>query len=236
MNKKKFTFLILVFPTFLYSEPMIFGGNNLGSDQMVLEIENSNAKYYFDGEGDGCEGFNAKSSQNGDNFIFTNVKSNCNEKKLNDFQCLNEKDDKSLFFTNYLKCDNKLILYNKNKAVEENLNRNYNGFDVITLGLKNGIATSNLKLREKPDSQSRTFTCYFTHIDDDKVREKDINFIPKNVQLTIIAKTLNDFTVGGKTNFWYLVFPSSDSYNGCLLKNSKQKEGWVFGEYIKFDK
>ncbi|TGL46705.1 hypothetical protein EHQ55_15145 [Leptospira meyeri] len=235
MNKKRFTLLFLAFPTFLNSEPIFFGGNNLGSDEMVLKIEDSKAIYYFNGEGDGCEGFKAEYSQNGNNFIFTNVISKCNEKKMKSFQCLSEKDNQSVIFAEYLKCDNKLFLYNKNKEVNENLNRNYNGFAVITLGLKTGFATSNLKLREKPNLLSKTFTCFFTHIDDETIREKEINFIPKNIKLTIIAKTLEEDIVGEKRNFWYLVLPSSDSYNGCLLKNSKQKEGWVFGEYIKFD-
>ncbi|TGL55405.1 SH3 domain-containing protein [Leptospira ognonensis] len=232
---KKCAFLILIIPTFLNSETMFFGGNNLGSDEMALTIENTNAIYYFNGEGDGCEGFKAKSSQNGDIYYFTNVISSCTEKKLKDFQCKNKKDDESLIFSDFLQCDNELILYNKNKGVKENQNRNYKGFDVITLGLKRGIAISNLKLREKPNIQSRTFTCYFTHIKDDKIREKEINFIPKNIKLTIIARTLEEETIGEKRNYWYLVFPASDSYNGCILKNTKQKEGWVFGEYIKFD-
>jgi hypothetical protein len=235
MIKNKCAFLILMIPTFLNSETLFFGGNNLGSDEMALTIENSNAIYYFNGEGDGCEGFKAKSSQNGDNFSFSNVISNCTEKKMKDFQCKNIKDDESLIFSDFLQCDNELILYNKNKGVKENQNRKYKGFDVITLGLKRGIAISNLKLREKPNTQSIAFTCYFTHIKDDKIREKEINFIPKNIKLTIIARTLEEEIVGEKRNFWYLVYPTSDSYNGCSLKNTKQKEGWVFGEYIKFD-
>ncbi|WP_232374073.1 hypothetical protein [Leptospira chreensis] len=235
MIRKKYAFLVFFITTFLNSEPLIFGGNNLGSDEMVLKLENSSALYYFNGEGDGCDGFKANFSQNENTFNFTNLISNCSNKKLKNFNCITKIDDNSLIFAEYLQCDNKLILYNKNKEIKGNLNRNYNGFEVLTLGLKNGTVTSNLKMREKPNTQSKSFTCYFTHIDDDNIKENEINFIPKNINLTIIAKTLAEDTVGDKINFWYLVYPVSDSYNGCLLKNSKQKEGWVFGEYIKFN-
>ncbi|WP_232227610.1 hypothetical protein [Leptospira wolbachii] len=233
--RKKYAFLILIVPTFLNSEPLIFGGNNLGTDEMVLKLENSNALYYFNGEGDGCEGFKAKFSQNENTFKFTNVISNCSNKKLKNFQCSTKIDESSLIFSEYLHCDNNLFLYNVNKGVKENLNRNYNGTQVLTSGLKNGITTSNAKMREKPNTQSTSFTCYFTNIDDDKLKEKEINFIPKTINLTIIAKTITEDSIGDKRNFWYLVFPISDSYNGCYLKDSKQKEGWVFGEYIKFN-
>ncbi|TGM19057.1 hypothetical protein EHQ82_10955 [Leptospira selangorensis] len=236
MKRKNLLILILVIPFSLFSEPQFFGGNNLGSDEMVLKIEESKALYYFNGEGDGCEGFQAKFSKQGENFHFTEVKSNCNEKRMKDFKCVNEKDTQSLIFSDFLKCDNNLILYNKSKKVIENQSRNYYGINAVSLGLKSGIATSNLKYREKPDIQSKTFTCYFTNTEDEKIKEKEINFIPKDTNLTIIAKTLEEYTIGDKRNFWYLVFPSSDSYNGCLLKSSKQKEGWVFGEYIKIEK
>ncbi len=232
MKKMKLTLLIFLIPYSIFSEPLFFGGNNLGSDEMVLKIEESKAFYYFNGEGDGCEGFKAKFSQNGDSFIFSEVKSNCTERKLKDFKCVVQKDNQSLIYEEFLKCDNNLILYNKSKEVKENQNRNYYGIDTLTLGLKSAVATSNLKLREKPDLNSKTFTCFFTHTEDEKIKEKEINFIPKTTNLTIISKTADEFTVGDKRNFWYLVFPSSDSNNGCFLKNSKQKEGWVFGEYI----
>ncbi|MCW7494867.1 SH3 domain-containing protein [Leptospira sp. 2 VSF19] len=227
--------IILLFPLVLNSEKLIFGENSLSSGEMILELENSKAVYFLNGEGDGCDGFTASFSNSENIYNFFNVISNCKNKKLKDFKCITKIDEESIKFKEYLLCDNKLVLYNKEKKVNEGLNRKINGIEVITQGLKKGIVTSNLKMREKPSKDSKSFECFFSHLDDENLNNKEITFIPKNYTITIIAKTKAEDYIGGKKNFWFLISPSSDSYNGCLLKNSNQKEGWVFGEYIRFD-
>ncbi|TGL90110.1 SH3 domain-containing protein [Leptospira congkakensis] len=234
--KNKISFIvILLLPLALNSEKLIFGENSISSNEMILQLENSKALYFLNGEGDGCDGFTASFTYSENIYNFFNVNSNCKNKKLKDFKCFTKIDEESIKYQEYLLCDNKLVLYNKSKKVNEGLIKNFKGIQVITQGLKNATVTSNLKMREKPSKDSKSFECFFSHLDDESISNKEISFIPKNYTITVIAKTKNEDYIGDKKNFWYLIFPISDSYNGCLLKNSDQKEGWVFGEYIKLD-
>ncbi|TGK77689.1 hypothetical protein EHQ19_18995 [Leptospira montravelensis] len=234
--KKKISFIvILLIPLVLNSEQLIFGENSLSSNEMNLKLENLTALYFLNGEGDGCDGFTASFIFSENIYNFSNVISNCKNKELKNFKCITKIDEQSITYHEYLSCDNKLVLYNKSKKVNEGLIRNFKGIEVITQGLKNASVTSNLKMREKPSKDSKSFDCFFSHLDDENLSNKEISFIPKNYMITVIAKTKTEDYIGDKKNFWYLISPISDSYNGCLLKNSNQKEGWVFGEYIKFN-
>ncbi|MCW7471873.1 hypothetical protein, partial [Leptospira kanakyensis] len=161
-------------------------------------MENSKALYFLNGEGDGCDGFTASFTFSDDIFNFSNVISNCKNKKLKDFKCFNKIDEESITYHEYLSCDNKLVLYNKSKKVNEGLIRNFKGIEVITQGLKKATVTSNLKMREKPSKDSKSFDCFFSHLDDENLNNKEISFIPKNYTITVIAKTKTEDFIGDR--------------------------------------
>ncbi|TGL50437.1 hypothetical protein EHQ59_13730 [Leptospira kemamanensis] len=96
MEHKINNLLIVFFPLVLNSEKIVYGENSIGSNEMILQLENSNAFYFLSGEGDGCDGFTASFSNTENFYYFYHVVSNCKNKKLKDFKCITKVDEDSI--------------------------------------------------------------------------------------------------------------------------------------------
>ena len=146
----------------------------------------------------------------------------CN-KSFKKAECYISNDTISIYYTKLL------VLKPKNKwfpdsisididgfVVKEGEKRIRNGIKIITLGLKKGVTTDNVKVREKPSTQSKEIEYIEEPFGVDSKK-----FVPVNTNLTIIARTENKEQVGNWNNYWYLVNVGSN------------QEAWMYGEFVK---
>jgi hypothetical protein len=152
-------------------------------------------------------------------------KINCNN-SLGSAECYLKKDDNSLFYEYYLVCksyNNKNLIMQYTVEIEFPVKEyktkpgkivSINGTKSITIGYKPGVTTENLNIREKPSVNSRKILYVFD------LYEAPYEYIPKNTEISILARTNVKDNVSGIKNYWYYVLAG-----GTL--------GWVFGEYIK---
>ncbi|TGN10335.1 hypothetical protein EHR08_19430 [Leptospira bandrabouensis] len=191
----------------------------------------------FFGEGDGCDGFNGNFLENNrENIIlFYNLKEACSENTLKDIKCKIIPISNSFYFTQKIRCDNNKEYFNHQKPISSGLLKVYKDIKIETLALKSAIAKTNINLRKLPSISSTKFNCHFEHLPiNSKLEPGDFTFIPKDYSMTVIGKTIEKDKIEGKENYWFLVIPATNAHNGCLLKQSDQLEGWVFGEYLEF--
>lgn len=78
--------------------------------------------------------------------------------------------------------------------------------------------------RESPEETGRTISftqfCYPPCVNTGTIA------VPSGMKVTVLARTLEKATVGGATNYWYLVqVEGTRSFVGPM-------EGWMFGEFI----
>ncbi|TGM66484.1 hypothetical protein EHQ94_10910 [Leptospira meyeri] len=233
---KKYTLTLFFFTSMLASKPVIYGPDSLVYHAFFLFFdENKVSLKLLDKEGE-CDGYNGNFSENQDlNTIHLyNLKENCSQNPIKDINCeiINIQD--SIYFTQKIKCDNNQEYFNHQKPTQKGLIKYYNETIFESMGLKKAFVNSNVVLRERPFNSSTKFICYFENLPtNSNLKPGNYSFIPKNYSLTVIGKTIEKEMINGKNNYWYLVIPATDEYNACILRDTLQFEGWIFGEYIE---
>ena len=101
--------------------------------------------------------------------------------------------------------------------------RNIKNVPVITMGMKKGTTTTNVKIREKPSTKAKSLK-FSRGIYGDDSELKD--FVPAGTELTVIARTVGREKVETWNNYWYYV--NVGTHVGM-------DDGvWVYGEFVKF--
>lgn len=141
-----------------------------------------------------------------------------------------EFSDESLYYTEYLKIsseENMNILGMSpetnvfrigvtGKEVREGAARKHEGINVVSMGGKKGITTSEVKIRKTPSTSGEVLN-YYPGLYDDMLKA-----VPINTTVTVIARTVNKEQVQKWNNYWYLVNVDWST------------EVWMFGEFVKF--
>lgn len=142
------------------------------------------------------------------------------------------KDDYSLYYTEYLfvkSKNNKHVLINGDQEndnfripvpgteVPEGQTRMVGSTEVITMGMKKGITTSSVKIRETPSPEGKELAYY------PAIFEPELKAVPKDNPVTVIARTTEKQQVSKWENYWYYV--QVGAHDGV----------WMFGEFVKFN-
>ncbi|EPG64660.1 hypothetical protein [Leptospira wolffii] len=135
-------------------------------------------------------------------------------KYLNNALCKIYRTDKSVRYIYSIACG-KLVFNNEDHLVSEGLSREFEGTSVITMGRKIVETTDNVKIRIKPDVNSKVVS-YSKEFD-----EAPLAFVPKGTKVTLIARKLNKDQVKNWINYWYYVDVGVTS--GV----------WMYGEFFK---
>ena len=141
------------------------------------------------------------------------------------------KDEYSLYYKEYLLFESR---YNKELLVDGKANDNFllpvpgtqvpegetrmiSKWQVITMGMKKGITISSVKIRTTPEENGEEVL--YTPA----LFEPEQNSVPKNVSVTLVARTTEKQTVNGKEDYWYYVQVGAN-------------EGvWMFGGGVKIN-
>ena len=121
--------------------------------------------------------------------------------------------------------DDNPFAINLNSYIKEGESLSINGLNAVSMGSVSGIVTTNLKIREEPNSAAEEI--HYTY-------NKDYQYITaksldKGSELTIYARTKEKDKVGKWNNYWYYVgMPYDDGEGGDPVLT-----GWVFGEFVK---
>jgi len=141
------------------------------------------------------------------------------------------KDDYSLYYKEYLfvkSKNNKHVLINGDEEndqflipvpgteVPEGETRMVKNTTVITMGMKKGITTSSVKIREIPAADGKELAYY------PAIFEPELKAVPKDNPVTVIARTTEKQKVSKWENYWYYV--QVGAHDGV----------WMFGEFVKF--
>jgi len=91
------------------------------------------------------------------------------------------------------------------------------------------ITTWNLVIRSKPTVASKKVFYVERVIKGDNVKDVTRKSIPKGSKVKVLARTTKKHKVGKWSNYWYfIIIQSVGDHN-----NFEEKEGWVFGEFLK---
>jgi hypothetical protein len=153
------------------------------------------------------------------------------DRTLGKAECTIINDGKSLYYIKFLKCIssvNKNVLgFNSSDVsfpmpefkVKSGEERVYKDVKVIVLTDSNGTTTSNVKIRKSPNINSESIK-YTDKIYFDPT-SKTYDFVPKDTQVNIIARTKDKVRVDKWNNYWY------------LINVGITDEVWMYGEFIK---
>ena len=139
-------------------------------------------------------------------------------------------DNTSLYYTQFIKVTsevNKELLYSGEEnnsftlgvpgmEVKEGQSRKVDGRDVITMGSKVGVTTSDVKIRKSPDTKGEVLAYYPEMFGD------PLKAVPINTPVVVIARTESKVKVQNWENYWYLVQVGFHS------------QVWMYGEFVKF--
>lgn len=233
----KLIFLLLIFSNSnLFSvEPIkksilietAWGPDRILGEGWILEFDYKNI-YTERWLGEGCGGYQG-SWKIIDNILVLEPDKNpeCtpNNKPPKKRMCSFEKTDSSIYYVQRLNCGNNEYFWDLKNAIEKGAKRTFEGIEIHTLGLEKAIANSNVKFRIKPNTKSKTIKC---SIQDNLGGQKEIDYIPKGIEIYLIGRTNEKEKVEKWENYWYLVSMSSNSYNACFAD-----AGWVYGEFLE---
>ncbi|HMV41809.1 MAG TPA: hypothetical protein PK079_12900 [Leptospiraceae bacterium] len=123
----------------------------------------------------------------------------------------------------YLDCG-KTVFFNVSEKIQSGAQVQFEGVSVTALSGITGVTTDDAKLREKPDVNSKSFSCI------SEMAPDWIPYVSKNTNLILLFKTNEKQKVKNWENYWYYVTVNGGWYSRC---NSKDNQGWIFGEFIK---
>ncbi|NCQ71899.1 MAG: hypothetical protein GPI97_23325 [Microcystis aeruginosa W13-16] len=182
---------------------------------------------YFIGEG--CGGYDGSYSISNDIIILKkdNDSNDCFPMKMSkNRKCKISIDYDSAISPITLICDDNLQYFNSDIKTEKNILKEINGEQILTLGLIQGKTTDRVKIREKPDVNSKFFKCF----EMSEMNVKDYNSLGKNKFLVFIGRSVEKTKVENWNNYWYYVYVATDWYEGC-----ESRYGWIYGEFISFN-
>ncbi len=115
----------------------------------------------------------------------------------------------------------KIFFYSNKATVRANLQRNIKGVKAITMGVRDGITTTGVKMRTAPTTKAATV--YYTTPDGNKV-----TYLDKGYSVTILARTVKKQRIGKWNNYWYYV---DHGLHGDIYCSAKY--AWVYAEFVK---
>jgi hypothetical protein len=130
----------------------------------------------------------------------------------------NKSSINSLLYNSYYKCDNGYYIFNNSDKTKINSEITINSIPVLSLGLKKGVTTENVKIRENPDIKSKSI------IFNSEMYGGNLPSIPKGAEISIIARTIEKNRIGSWDNYWYYVNVGDYYRKGWV---------WMYGEFIK---
>lgn len=158
-----------------------------------------------------------------------NTEPDCN-KSLGDASIEVLFTDSDLYYSEYIQVTspNKVIigdtyyLYSMifgvpGRELVNNEKRNFKGVDVVVMGLKQGITTSDVKIRDTPTINGKIIN-YWKEMGAD-----NLEFVPKGETVEVIARTVNKEKIKKWENYWYLV------------NVGMEFQVWMFGEFVEFN-
>lgn len=148
----------------------------------------------------------------------------CEKKK-----CVLLDDNKSLYRNKVLKCKPGKDQYWKKSAITKSgIESEIQGQPVISMGLRKARLKNAMKVRTKPDPQSKAY--YFRKLE----APEDRDSLPAGYEIEILARTKEKARVGEFLNYWYYVeFSTGLDYCAAPLKeNICISTGWIFAEWI----
>lgn len=102
--------------------------------------------------------------------------------------------------------------------VPEGKSRIYKELNVVTMGMKKGKTTSDVKIRKGPDVKSEVIS-----FQPEMFTDYSGTAVPLGFSVTVIARTSDKVQVKEWNNYWYLV------------NVGFHEEVWMYGEFVKFD-
>ncbi len=121
--------------------------------------------------------------------------------------------------------DEKPFAINLNSFIKAGDPVSVNDINAVSMGSANGVATTNLKIREMPNATAKEI--HFTHYKDSQyITAKSLD---KDAKMTVYARTKERDKVGKLNNYWYYIgMKYNDGEGGDPILT-----GWVFGEFVK---
>jgi hypothetical protein len=123
------------------------------------------------------------------------------------------KDDYSLYYKEYLFFESR---YNKQLLMEGKENDNFllpvpgtevppgetrmiSRWQVVTMGMKKTFTTTFTKIRKTPEESGEEVAYY------PAIFEPEQKSVPKNATVTLVARTMEKYTVNNKEDYWYFI-------------------------------
>ncbi|HPS56789.1 MAG TPA: hypothetical protein PK514_01670 [Spirochaetota bacterium] len=117
---------------------------------------------------------------------------------------------------------NELVLWDTGSAVKEGESISIQGIDAVTMGVKEAVVTTILKMRETPDPNGKEIQ--ITYVDSDDIAPAIVvKALPKGQRLLVLARTKEKSNVGKWNNYWYYV----------EFELYETRRAWVYGEFVK---
>lgn len=138
-------------------------------------------------------------------------------------------DDYSLYYKEYLffesRYNHELLMEGKENdsfrlpvpgsEVPEGETRMISKWQVVTMGMKKTLTNSSAKMRKTPEESGEEVLYY------PAIFESEQKSVPKNTTVTVIARTMEKYTIGHKENYWYYV------------QTGASDAAWIWGEHLK---
>ncbi len=202
---------------------------------------NAGAKTYYEYfEGEGCGGYEGTYRIEGDYVILKPEKGECTPKSpMPVRKCELSPAFDHLDYTMFLSCGEGESYAREESKVPAGEKREVYGRQVIMMGRAKGRITTGAKIRSDPGLTAPSYVCSYDNpfmgYNPPHVKPVDLPYLRENTYLTILARLPEKSQVQKWTNYWYYVRPSFGMADGCKENGQFRAEGWVFGEFIKFD-
>ena len=124
-------------------------------------------------------------------------------------------------------------MWNTNSVVPPGSERMYKGTPVVLIK-NNGVTNDGVKIRTGPStSDASVLFTDFTDYVNGRGPKKELAYMPKGVELMVIARTKDKETVESWFNYWYLVQVAVDFKAAFGYIHEWY---WAFGEFIDIPK
>ncbi|MCW7460381.1 hypothetical protein ND856_19170 [Leptospira bandrabouensis] len=191
----------------------------------LVFLKNEKFTEEFAGEG-GCKFYGSYKIENSLLKLTLEPKQSCNSTIFPEKEriCSIQDSDKDPFYRITLNC-NEHHYYNQNFLIPPGELIEIDGIKSVLIKEKIVISESNLKIREKPDINSKNFQC--------TIEGNNLNYMPKGSQFRIFARTEEKVEINNKISYWYFAEPIIDWYSNCYDSDTPINRVWIFGAYVK---
>ena len=195
----------------------------------ILTFKNDNT-YTEEFLGEGCGVLNSGTYSLSEDIVTLIGKNNpeCPSEDLDEKRnCKINKESKDPFFSKSIICGKNLYFGEKKPIGTIILINDIESVIIETIVVS---AQTNIKVREKPSLNSKSYKCYFNV---DGINVSELTYFPKGRELILIARTSKKEVIDKIEDYWYFAQQDFDWYEHCSTSNKYTSRVWVFGGYLK---